>query len=88
MCLAVPALVTSLDWPLATISVEGALREVDVSLVGEVQVGDYVLVHAGFALHRWGEDDYLAWKALMAEMAPGGDVGRPDGDGRRGGEGL
>ena len=34
----------------ATISVDGALREVDVSLVEEPRLGDYVLVHAGFAI--------------------------------------
>jgi hydrogenase expression/formation protein HypC len=65
MCLAVPAEVTALTGVTATVSVEGAVREVDVSLVEGVAVGDYVLVHAGFALHRWSYDDVLEWRALM-----------------------
>lgn len=65
MCLAVPAEVTALDGVLATVSVEGAVREVDVSLVEGVAVGDYVLVHAGVALHRWDLDEVLEWRAIM-----------------------
>lgn len=66
MCLAVPAEVTALDGAKATVSVEGAVREVDVSLVDEVAVGDYVLVHAGFALHRWTVEEVLEWRAIVA----------------------
>jgi hydrogenase expression/formation protein HypC len=53
MCLAVPAQIVGLDRTRATISVGGALREVDVSLIEEPRLGDYVLVHAGFAIHKW-----------------------------------
>ena len=66
MCLAVPAEVLSLTGNLASVSVEGAVREVNVSLVDEVAVGDYVLVHAGFALQRWTREDYLEWKEIMS----------------------
>jgi len=68
MCLAVPAEVVSLEGTIATVSVEGARREVDVSLIEEVTVGDYVLVHAGFALHRWDEEDYRIWKEIHEQM--------------------
>lgn len=71
MCLAVPAEVTALTGVVATVSVEGALREVDVSLVEDVVVGDYVLVHAGFALHRWDYDQVLEWRAIMEELTAG-----------------
>ncbi|MFH0916278.1 MAG: HypC/HybG/HupF family hydrogenase formation chaperone [bacterium] len=71
MCLAVPAEVTALTGVTATVSVEGAFREVDVSLVDGVAVGDYVLVHAGFALHRWDLDQVLEWRAIMGEMTAG-----------------
>ena len=67
MCLAVPAEVIALEGVKATISVEGALREVDVSLVEGVAVGEYVLVHAGFALHRWTYDDVLEWRAIQEQ---------------------
>ena len=41
----------------ATISVDGALREVDVSLIEDARLGDYVLVHAGFAIHKWDQSE-------------------------------
>jgi hydrogenase expression/formation protein HypC len=65
MCLAVPAEVMSLTGVRAMVSVEGALREVDLSLVEDVAVGDYVLVHAGFALERWDDEDVREWRAIM-----------------------
>jgi len=78
MCLAVPAEVIHLDGSRAMISVEGAVREVDVSLVETLSVGDFVLVHAGFALHRWTYDEVLEWRAIMeaaqTEEVPDGKV--------------
>ena len=68
MCLAVPAEVLTLTGKTATVSVEGALRDVNVSLVDDLAVGDYVLVHAGFALQRWTRDDYLEWKEIMSYL--------------------
>ena len=68
MCLAIPAEVVSLDGTTATVSVEGARRAVDVSLIDQVMVGDYVLVHAGFALHRWDDEDYRIWKEIHEQM--------------------
>jgi hydrogenase expression/formation protein HypC len=65
MCLAVPAEVVSLTEATAMVSVDGALREVDLSLVENVAVGDYVLVHAGFALERWDDQDVREWRAIM-----------------------
>ncbi len=51
MCLAVPSKVISIDENLATIDVYGARREVSIMLLPETpRVGDYVLVHAGFAI--------------------------------------
>jgi hydrogenase expression/formation protein HypC len=49
----------------AVVSVDGARREVDLSLVEGVAVGDYLLVHAGFAIERWTERDVLEWKAML-----------------------
>ena len=68
MCLAVPAEVLELSGQIAKVSVEGALRDVNVALVDDLEVGDYVLVHAGFALQRWTHDDYLEWKEIMSYL--------------------
>jgi hydrogenase expression/formation protein HypC len=66
MCLAVPAKIVELSGATATISVDGALREVDVSLIEEPRLGDYVLVHAGFAIHKWEQSEVEEWEAIRA----------------------
>jgi hydrogenase expression/formation protein HypC len=66
MCLAVPAKIVELNDSTATISVEGALREVDVSLIEEPRLGDFVLVHAGFAIHKWDKSEVEEWEAIRS----------------------
>ena len=57
MCLAIPAKVMSLKGDKANVDFgQGVLREVNVSLV-EAKVGDYVLVHAGYAIQIIEEED-------------------------------
>jgi hydrogenase expression/formation protein HypC len=50
MCVAVPAKITSISDNNALIESAGVSKEIDISLVPEVSVGDYVIVHAGFAI--------------------------------------
>ena len=64
MCLAVPAKVVELNGTAATISVDGALREVDLSLIEDARLGDYVLVHAGFAIHKWDKREVEELEAI------------------------
>lgn len=52
MCLAIPAKVTKINGDIATIEVGGVARRASLMLVSDVVVGDYVIVHAGFAIHR------------------------------------
>jgi hydrogenase expression/formation protein HypC len=66
MCLAVPARIVELNNSTATISVDGALREVDVSLIEEPRLGDYVLVHAGFAIHKWEQSEVDELEAIRS----------------------
>ncbi len=57
MCLAIPAKVMSMQGDKASVDFgQGVLREVNVSLV-EAKVGDYVLVHAGYAIQIIEEED-------------------------------
>jgi len=70
MCLAVPAKIVELRGETATISVDGALRDVNVSLVDEPRLGDYVLVHAGFALVKWDESEYAEWREIQEAASP------------------
>ena len=53
MCLAIPSRIVSIDDMRAVIDVYGARREINLMLMPEeVGIGDYVLVHAGFALQK------------------------------------
>jgi hydrogenase expression/formation protein HypC len=61
MCLAIPSKVVKIDNMVATVDVYGARRDVSLLLMPEeVRLGDYVLVHAGFAIQkvekRYAED--------------------------------
>lgn len=57
MCLAVPSKVISTNDMMATIDAYGARKEVSLLLMPDpVKVGDYVLVHAGFAIQKVDED--------------------------------
>ena len=53
MCLAVPSRIISINEMLATIDVHGARREISLMLLPEeVEEGEYVIVHAGFAIQK------------------------------------
>ncbi|MGD0016271.1 MAG: HypC/HybG/HupF family hydrogenase formation chaperone [Verrucomicrobiia bacterium] len=66
MCLAVPAKIVELNGTVAVISVDGAQHKVDVSLIEEPRLGDFVLVHAGFAIHKWEQSEVEEWEAIRA----------------------
>ena len=51
MCLAIPAKITELDEDnMATVDILGVTRSISIDLTPQATVGDYVLVHAGFAI--------------------------------------
>ncbi|MFH1058176.1 MAG: HypC/HybG/HupF family hydrogenase formation chaperone [Pseudomonadota bacterium] len=53
---------------MAKIEVGGVLRMVSLMLVPDLQPGDYVITHAGFALHKVEEEDAQASIALLREL--------------------
>lgn len=70
MCLAVPSKVISIDNLLATVDVMGARRDVSIILLPEeARIGDYVLVHAGFAIQKIDEAAALDALNLLREYA-------------------
>jgi hydrogenase expression/formation protein HypC len=50
MCLAIPALVKSIESYQAEVDIDGVTRQVSIQLTPEVKVGDYVLLHTGYAI--------------------------------------
>lgn len=74
MCLALPARVEAIDTDtgMATVSVEQVRVEVSLALVDDVRVGDYVLVHVGYALNKISEEEAEKTLALFAEAGLSG----------------
>lgn len=55
MCVGIPSKIVSLNGEMAVIEVYGVQKEVSVVLLDDLSVGDYVIVHAGFALNKIDE---------------------------------
>jgi hydrogenase expression/formation protein HypC len=55
MCLAIPSKITKIENNMATIDVEGIQRKASLLLLEDARVGDYVIVHAGFAIQKLDE---------------------------------
>jgi hydrogenase expression/formation protein HypC len=73
MCLAIPARVEALlDDDLATVDLGGVRKQVSLVLVDGVAVGDYVIVHVGYALNRIDPVEAERTLALFTEMAAAG----------------
>lgn len=72
MCLALPALVLSLDASTqqARVSLGGVQKDISVALLEQVDVGDYVLVHVGYALSRINPEEAEKTLALMSQAFP------------------
>jgi len=68
VCIAVPCRVTEVDGLHGRAELGGASIQVRLDLVDGIGVGDYVLVHAGFALERLDEGEARRTLALIEEM--------------------
>jgi hydrogenase expression/formation protein HypC len=77
MCLAVPAEIVSMENGMATCRVGGGETTVQASLLlldEEAVIGDYLLIHAGFALRRLDPEEAEETLELMREMADRDDA--------------
>jgi len=73
MCLAVPMEVKKITDNWAVVEYEGNRQEVRLDVIDyPPEVGDYVIIHAGFALHRIDEEEAKEslryWKEMMAQV--------------------
>ena len=77
MCLAVPGKILGTEEReeirLGRVEFGGTVREVCLDLVPEAGVGDYVIVHAGFAISRLDAEEAERTYQLLAEMAQAGE---------------
>ncbi|MEF2845690.1 MAG: HypC/HybG/HupF family hydrogenase formation chaperone [Eggerthellaceae bacterium] len=75
MCLAIPAQVKSIgNDQLASVDILGVTRQVALDLTPSANVGDYVLIHAGFAIEVVSEDDAQETLNLIKQFPELADV--------------
>ncbi len=83
MCLAVPGRVVSVtaaaDQPSARVSFGGVLRDVALDFLPDTRVGDYVMVHVGFAISRVDAAEARRTFRMLTEAGLlGAELGEPD----------
>ncbi|PIU29522.1 MAG: HypC/HybG/HupF family hydrogenase formation chaperone [Candidatus Hydromicrobium americanum] len=72
MCLAIPAKIIKINKNIAEVESLGVKKEIDISLTPGARVGNFVIVHAGFAIQIIDEEDALVtqgyWKEYLGEQ--------------------
>jgi hydrogenase expression/formation protein HypC len=84
MCLGVPGKVVSiredpLGMTMGKVSFGGITKEVCLAYLPDVRIGEYVIVHVGFALSKVDEDEAREVFRMLAEMDELGELAPPDG---------
>ncbi|MBF0496111.1 MAG: HypC/HybG/HupF family hydrogenase formation chaperone [Deltaproteobacteria bacterium] len=69
MCLAVPCEIRSIENEMALVEAEGVTRKVSLLLLDDAKVGEFVIVHAGFAINRLDPDEARESLKLLRQMA-------------------
>jgi hydrogenase expression/formation protein HypC len=74
MCLAVPARVIDINEGAGRVDLAGVVREVSFALLPDARVGDYVLLHAGYALQKVDEAEAEETIRLLTQIAEAGEA--------------
>lgn len=69
MCLAIPALIKSIEGKEAEVEIGGITRRISLWLTPEAKVGDYVLLHTGYAISVIDQEEAEETLRLFAEIA-------------------
>lgn len=77
MCLAVPVLIRSIDGSNALVDIGGVSRTISLILTPEANVGDYVLIHAGYAIGVLNEEEAKETLDLLQQMLTADAEGGP-----------
>lgn len=68
MCLSVPVRIIAINGSMADVSAGGAVFKAGLQMVEDVNVGDYILLHAGFAIQKISEKEAAETLQLLKEM--------------------
>lgn len=74
MCLGVPMRVMQIEGETARCEIDGVSREASLMMVDDVAVGDFVLIHAGFAIEKLDEEDAQETLRLFRKLLADGVV--------------
>ncbi len=69
MCLAIPALIKSIDGLEAEAEIGGISRRISLQLTPEARVGDYAIVHTGYAISIMDQEEAEETLKILGEMA-------------------
>ena len=69
MCLGIPGKVIEIDKDVAKVDVGGVSRDISLDLCPDVSVGEYVLIHTGFAIQKVDEEEAKETLDLLRKMA-------------------
>ena len=68
MCLSIPAKVVDIEGDMAEVSIGGTILKAGLQLVENVEIGDYVLLHTGFAIQKISEEEAMETLKILQEM--------------------
>ncbi|MFH0864646.1 MAG: HypC/HybG/HupF family hydrogenase formation chaperone [Bacteroidota bacterium] len=68
MCLAIPAEIISIDGEMAKVSIGGTIVNASLQLLEDPKIGEYVLLHSGFAIERLSKEDAEETMRLLKEL--------------------
>ena len=73
MCLAVPVKITSIEGDQADVDIGGVSRRVSIALTPEAEIGNYVLLHTGYAINVLNEEDAQETLSLLERLIEAGE---------------
>jgi len=71
MCLGIPGKVIEIEKNMAKVDVRGLLRDISLDLCPDISIGEYVLIHTGFAIQKVDEREAEETLDLLIKMAEG-----------------
>lgn len=69
MCLGIPVKIIEINGNAGKVEFGNVKKDINLSLVEDIKVGDYVILHAGFAIQKLDEKDAIETLKLLEEMA-------------------
>lgn len=69
MCLAIPAKVRKIEGKSAIVEIGRITKQINIELIDKIKIGDYLIVHAGFAIQKLDEKEARITLSILEEMS-------------------